>query len=149
MLPGSSFMAQSRLGQNVEISVKECALSWSSGQILKVLRRFSKRDLLLLRQAAASPFFPLLMYMSLFGASAALCQQTVTGSPAQQTDAPTLDHAKFLIESGKGDEALQELAALRQADPGMKGIDHQVGLAYYRKGDFVNAQMTFANAIEE
>jgi tetratricopeptide (TPR) repeat protein len=70
---------------------------------------------------------------------------------ATQTSAPasSLDKARALLDSGKPDEALGELDSLGRLHPKMKGIDHLVGLAYYRKADFAKAQSAFQNAIKE
>jgi tetratricopeptide (TPR) repeat protein len=60
-----------------------------------------------------------------------------------------LQQAKALIDSGQLDQAIQNLLALRHRNPELKGIEHELGLAFYRKGDFVQAQDAFAMAMQE
>jgi len=54
-----------------------------------------------------------------------------------------------LSQAGKYDEAIQKLRELQNQNPEPKGVEHQLGLAYYHKGDFAQAESTFAKAIEE
>jgi tetratricopeptide (TPR) repeat protein len=59
------------------------------------------------------------------------------------------EQAKRLIDDGKLDEAIQILTKLRLEKSKPKEVEHELGLAYYRKGDFADAQSAFANALDE
>ena len=59
------------------------------------------------------------------------------------------EQAKRLINDGKLDEAMQILSKLRLEQPEPRGVEHELGLAYYRKGDFANAQNAFESAQKE
>ena len=47
--------------------------------------------------------------------------------------------ARKLMEQGKVDEAITELQTLEASDPATKGLDLELGTAYYKKSDFVKA----------
>src|ERR1700744_6153352 len=64
-------------------------------------------------------------------------------------DAPSYAESRTLSEQGKFDEALAALKAISAAHPGAKGLSHEFGVAYYRKGDFVNAVKSLHDAIAE
>lgn len=79
--------------------------------------------------------------------------------PAKQSDSapstssarhdPDFDHATRLMQQGKADEALALLEGLEKTDPARKGLSRGLGLAYYRKNDFVKAAASFQKAIQE
>jgi len=75
-------------------------------------------------------------------------QQNSTGTSAASNANP-LANAKQLIEENKLDEAIQTLNALQQQHPQTGELQYQLGLAYYRKGDFPQAQSAFAKATEQ
>ena len=73
-----------------------------------------------------------------------------SSSPAQASaESGQLDAISILIDSGKLEEAIQKLKQLRAATPEAKGVEHRLGAAYYKKGDFLEAESAFARAIEE
>lgn len=74
--------------------------------------------------------------------------QSTAPVPASADDTQ-LQAAKDLLEAGKFDAAITKLTAIQQTSPQTKGIEHELGLAYYRKADFVQAQVAFAKAMEE
>jgi tetratricopeptide (TPR) repeat protein len=55
--------------------------------------------------------------------------------------------ARKLVQQGKYDQALDELNQLATNHP--KGIDRELGFAYYSKGDFVEAMVSLKKAIAE
>ena len=73
-----------------------------------------------------------------FSASA---QQSVPAAPA----APVADssaefaQARKLMQQGKVDEAISQLRALESRDPSTKGLALELGTAYYKKSDYLNA----------
>jgi len=72
-----------------------------------------------------------------------------TTSKAPVADDTQLQAAKDLVAAGKVDEAIRKLTAIQQTRPQMKGVEHELGLAYYRKADFLEAQAAFAKAMGE
>lgn len=59
------------------------------------------------------------------------------------------DQARHLLAQGKYDEALSALHDLEAKHPGMKGLAHELGVAYYRNGNFANAISYLKKAREE
>src|ERR1700676_611039 len=76
--------------------------------------------------------------------SAASASPDSADSRADEFSAP-----RRLLQQGKFDDALSQLLDLQAKHPGMKGLDHELGSAYYKKGDFVNAAMYLKNAQQE
>jgi len=77
-----------------------------------------------------------------------------TGAPPNAVSGPSASAAPFasarrLLQLGKYDEAITELEALRQQKPQPRGLSHELGMAYYRKGDYVNAVLNLENAQKE
>ena len=70
-------------------------------------------------------------------------------SESSAADPDPLSDAKRLIDAGKFDDAIQKLSAIQQQRPETKGLQYQLGVAYYRKGDFAQAQAALARAMEE
>jgi tetratricopeptide (TPR) repeat protein len=69
--------------------------------------------------------------------------------PLSPTDHPDLKHASGLIEKGQYYEALAELEALKTQAPDQKGIAHEIGVAYYKLGDYAHANESLRQAITE
>jgi len=65
------------------------------------------------------------------------------------TPAPEFAEAKHLLQLGKFDDAIALLRDLEQKQPATKGLAHQLGAAYYRKGDYANAITSLKKALEE
>lgn len=64
---------------------------------------------------------------------------TVPPPQASHPVASNFSQARKLIEQGKLDEAIAELQALEATDPNTKGLDLELGTAYYKKSDYVKA----------
>jgi tetratricopeptide (TPR) repeat protein len=58
-------------------------------------------------------------------------------APSQQIS--NFSHPNQLMQQGKYDEAIAELQSTEAANPGAKGLDLELGTAYYRSGDFSKA----------
>jgi len=76
------------------------------------------------------------------------------GVPALQSQeiSPTPDSvekAKKLLQQGKADQALELLEAAAMAVPAVKGITREIGIAQYRKGNYLKAAAFFRKALEE
>ena len=61
----------------------------------------------------------------------------------------SIEQAARLMQQGKNDEALQLLESIAAAEPSRRGIARQIGIAYYRKSDFLKAVASFKKALEE
>jgi len=69
-------------------------------------------------------------------------------APAVPPDA-SVAQATLLIQQGKHDAALTLLESIAAADPARRGVARQIGIAYYRKNDFMKAAANFKKALEE
>jgi len=65
------------------------------------------------------------------------------------SSAPTLEQVHRLNEQGKSDEALAALSEISKAAPQTKNLNREIGLTYYRKGDYPNAVNYLKQAIAE
>ena len=68
---------------------------------------------------------------------------------ARASSRPEFAEARRLLQEGKFDEALSLLRGLETREPAMKGLAHELGLAYYKKGDYLNAIASLKNAQAE
>lgn len=66
-----------------------------------------------------------------------------------QTPQQSLIHGHELLQQGKVPEAMAILQKLATVQPPVKGLQHELGVAYYRTGKLVEAQQAFAAAIQE
>ena len=89
--------------------------------------------------------------------SGALWAQSA-GVPSQSAsppDAPShaLDSAfaepRRLLQQGKTSESLARLQQMAASNPGMKGLSHEIGVAYYKTGDYLKAIDAFKKATQE
>ena len=79
--------------------------------------------------------------------------------PAQQIEAPTpkdtvspqsvVAEARRLAQQGKFDEAIGQLEALAAKQPDTKELAHELGVIYYKKGDYLKAVANFKKALDE
>jgi tetratricopeptide (TPR) repeat protein len=60
-----------------------------------------------------------------------------------------LAQATLLMQQGKSDEALALLESIAAAEPSRRGVTRQIGLANYRKGDYLKAAASFKKALDE
>lgn len=92
-----------------------------------------------------------LVYISALVLSASFMQgqSSTTAKPEAGSSTSTqLAEATHLVEENKLDEAIQKLIALQGEKSEPEGVEHELGLAYYRKADFQQAQNAFAKAME-
>lgn len=100
-------------------------------------------------------FIPLLKKSVAFvSLSTVLCWPAASQpSPAPQQNATPaaspFANADHLLEQGKYAEAISELQAMQNQTPSPPGLDHEFGVAYYKKGDFPNAILSFQKALQE
>ena len=86
-------------------------------------------------------------------------QAAVMQGAAQQIEAPrpkqtvTADaemaDARRLSQQGKFDEAIVRLEGIAADHPDSKGLSHELGIVYYKKGDYVKAGASLKKALEE
>lgn len=72
-------------------------------------------------------------------------------SPANESQPAGTEfaEARRLLQQGKFDEALGLLHQIEAAHPGTKGLAHELGTAYYKKGDYANAVASLKKALDE
>jgi tetratricopeptide (TPR) repeat protein len=70
---------------------------------------------------------------------------TAAGSDAQSVFTPI----RTLLRQAKYDEAISQLQALAVKQPTLKGVSHELGAAYYQKGDYPKAVDALKKAIAE
>src|SRR5258707_3364789 len=62
-----------------------------------------------------------------------------TSAAAAQSSASALGASRRFLAQGKYDDALAALHDLEGNDPRIPGLSHEFGVAYYKKGDYLNA----------
>lgn len=75
-----------------------------------------------------------------------------TPRPSQQTSrspGAVFTQARQLSQQGKYDEAISVLQELETQNPDLKGLAHELGAAYYKKSDFLNAVRYLKKAREQ
>jgi tetratricopeptide (TPR) repeat protein len=58
---------------------------------------------------------------------------------AQASPAPDFAVARLLMQQGRVDEAISQLQTLQASTPELKGLDLELGTAYYKKGEYAKA----------
>lgn len=69
----------------------------------------------------------------------------------KQVDSPDVafKEARRLAQQGKFDEALAQLDAVAAKQPDAKGLSHELGIVFYKKGDYLNAITNLKKALAE
>ncbi len=70
------------------------------------------------------------------------------GASSAPQDA-SLERSTLLMQQGKNDEALALLEGIAAAEPSRRGVMRQIGIANYRKGDYLKGAASFKKALEE
>src|ERR1700704_1196894 len=83
-----------------------------------------------------------------------IAQETPQSAPvpppqASSTAAPDFSQARKLMQQGKLDEAIAELQALEASDPSTKGLDLELGTAYYKKNEYVKKNNFFKKKTQQ
>lgn len=73
----------------------------------------------------------------------------LTQSNPSESSGSAFGEPRRLLQQGKYDEALAALHELETKRPAMRGLRHELGLAYYKKSDFLKAAASFKKALEE
>ena len=72
----------------------------------------------------------------------------VAQSSAQQSES-VFSASRRLLEQGKFSEAIDSLNTLAKSNPDLKGLSRELGIAYYRKGDYLTAVLNLQRALKE
>ncbi len=75
-------------------------------------------------------------------------QQPAAAPQASQTQ-PDFAVSRILLQRGKYDEAISQLQAMAATNPRLKGLDSELGTAYYQKGDYIKAIESLKKALVE
>lgn len=78
-----------------------------------------------------------------------LQQNATTKSSSTNAVDSSIERATRLMQQGKNDEALALLESIAQVDPARPGVVKQIGIANYRRGEFLKAAAEFKKAQEE
>jgi tetratricopeptide (TPR) repeat protein len=76
-------------------------------------------------------------------------QDPATKSSSSALPDGTFEQATRLMQQGKNDDALALLESIAAAEPARRGVVRQIGIANYRKGDFLKAAASFKKALDE
>jgi tetratricopeptide (TPR) repeat protein len=97
--------------------------------------------------------WPKLLYILCLSAVASLpCQAAVQAQedPSENSHTQTaLKRARQLLTEGRFNDALSQLTQIEQKNPGLKGLNHEFGVAYYRANDFPSAAGRLQQAVKE
>jgi len=66
-----------------------------------------------------------------------------------QNENDALATARSLLQQGKNDAAIAWLKNVAAAHPELKGVNHELGVAYYREGEYLTASDYLQNAWDE
>ena len=79
--------------------------------------------------------------------------RTATQAAQQSTNLTSAEsqfaEARKLIQQGRYDEGLVRLEDLEVKQPALKGLSHELGIGYYKKGDYLKAVEYFKKAQQE
>ena len=90
----------------------------------------------------------------LLASAMAAGQESKDLKPSAASTAPEVPGSQFLqtrklVQQGKYDQAVAELQQLSITQAGLKGLAHELGTAYYSKGDYQQAIATLKKALDE
>lgn len=93
--------------------------------------------------------FIYIFVFAVFAWSQTSVPNSASAQAAPNTPSPEFAHARQLLQQGKYDGAISELQQLSSAQPGMKGVAHELGMAYFKKSDYPQATETFKKALQQ
>ncbi|HET9995087.1 MAG TPA: tetratricopeptide repeat protein [Candidatus Acidoferrum sp.] len=76
-------------------------------------------------------------------------QDSASSNTAASPRDARLEQATRLMQQGKNDEALALLEDIAAAEPSRRGVVREIGIAQYKKGEFLKAAASFKKALEE
>ena len=62
---------------------------------------------------------------------------------------PSLQAIRKLLDNGDFDAAISRLKAIESNQPNTKAVQHELGVAYFKKGEYLPAIASFKKALEE
>ena len=84
----------------------------------------------------------------LWASSSSFHAACIAAQATQQAESP-YSAAHKLLEQGKFAEAVAELQLVEKRNPAQNGLARELGIAYYRQGDYLKAIASFKKAVEE
>jgi tetratricopeptide (TPR) repeat protein len=75
-------------------------------------------------------------------------RSALPSAPSESIDAKYAE-AHRLLQQGKNAEAISDLEKLGAGNPGLKGLAHELGAAYYKSGDYMKAIDALGKALNE
>ena len=78
-----------------------------------------------------------------------LATQSPGPSPASDPSKSAFSQPRKLAQQGQFEEAISQLKALESSQPRPKGLSHELGTAYYKKGDYAQATAYLKKALDE
>ncbi len=100
-----------------------------------------------MRSVKYLPVFALFIFC--IGTEVSLAQAASELHPLSPVEHPDLKHASGLIDQGKYQDAVAELLALKSQNLPPKDLAHQLGVAYYKLGDYAHAGEALRQAVAE
>jgi tetratricopeptide (TPR) repeat protein len=95
-------------------------------------------------------FSVVVLLLCLLPAAEVALAQTITElKPLPRFEHPDLRHASGLIQNRQYQDAISELQELKSQDPQRKGVTRELGVAYYKLGDYGHASETLRQAVAE
>lgn len=73
----------------------------------------------------------------------------VAAASASQEANDALATARAMIQQGRNEEAITELQRLAALDPTAKGVNHELGVAYYHQTEYLKASQYLVRALQE
>jgi tetratricopeptide (TPR) repeat protein len=83
------------------------------------------------------------------GHAQSVSRPSTQGTPASQAAKPEFEQARRLLQQGKFDDAISQLQQMASLKPTPKGLSHELGMAYYKKGDYAQAALSLKQALAE
>ena len=78
-----------------------------------------------------------------------LCAASVGANTARCQENDALADVRSLIRENRNAEAIAQLKTLAAKHPGIKGINHELGVAYFREAEYLEAAKYLKRAFEE
>ena len=73
------------------------------------------------------------------GQTGSVGQAAPAETPPNQAASASISHARTLLQQGNSDAAIAELKGLEAGSNPPKGLSHELGVAYYKKGEYLRA----------
>jgi tetratricopeptide (TPR) repeat protein len=101
-----------------------------------------------MKQSFLILFFLIISSLRVSTSSPPAEQQSLPSAPSQ-TGTSDFEEARRLSQQGKNAEALARLQILAAANSALPGLSHELGIAYYKSGDYAKAIEALRKATQE